>query len=68
MGKFGSLRFLSLDRVRNTWKNYIFKLNTDSKYVNKNHNLDLDVPELDPHCEDEKRSYRSLINLKFFTR
>ena len=55
MGKFGSLRFLSLDRVRNNWKNYIFKLNTDSKYVNKNHTLDLDVPELDPHCEDEER-------------
>ena len=40
----------------------------DSKSVKENHTLDSDVPESNPHGENEDRNSRSLVNLKSSTR
>ena len=43
-------------------KNYLLKLNTNSKSANEKHTLDLDVPKLNPCDENEEQSHKSLIN------
>ena len=42
-----------------------FKLKTDLENTSETHTLDSDVPELNPHDEDEERSCKSLVNPKF---
>ena len=47
-------------------KNYLLKLNTNSKSANEKHTLDLDVPKLNPCDENEEQSHKSLVNPESF--
>ena len=51
--------------MHNGEKKCSFKLKTNLENTSETHTLDSDVPELNPHDEDEERSCKSLVNPKF---
>ena len=48
-------------------KYYFFTLKKKLKSAKENHTLDSNVPESNPHGEDEDQNHRSLVNMKSST-